>query len=125
MTDKNAFNQIDLDALLEQEGKVPVQPSDGLMSRIIQDADQLADQHNTTLVRHSTPNTGGFWHRILAGLGGWPAFAGLATATVAGIWIGYASPVSVGSLSSGLILSDASYALEDFMPVFSDFQEEG
>ncbi|MEE9426778.1 MAG: hypothetical protein V3V25_01400 [Paracoccaceae bacterium] len=125
MTDNNAFEQIDLDALLEQESKVVVQPSEQLMSRIIQDADHTADQLNSTLIRRTTPDTGGFWRRILLGLGGWPTFAGLTTATLAGIWIGYASPDSVSTLSSGLIISDASYELADFMPVFSDFQEEG
>lgn len=56
------------------------------------------------------PRARGGW---LAALGGWPALTGLATATVAGLWIGVADPATVGDLAFGGL--DSGYDFSGFM----------
>lgn len=64
-------------------------PSESMLARILADADQVR-----TTPRHqwaSRPLTA----RLRDLLGGWPAMAGLATAAMAGLWIGAALPERV------------------------------
>ncbi|MGI1663541.1 dihydroorotate dehydrogenase [Palleronia sp. KMU-117] len=51
----------------------------------------------------------------LAAIGGWPAVAGLATATVAGLWIGYAQP-HLGAMTLGTGTDEATYDLGGLLP---------
>lgn len=44
----------------------------------------------------------GFWSQLIATIGGWPALAGLATAGVAGLWIGAVPPAMLQTLASDL-----------------------
>ena len=54
---------------------------------------------------------------FLASLGGWPALAGFATATLAGVWIGAAAPVGIDPLgyvgAGGLAFADLSTGYGD------------
>lgn len=51
----------------------------------------LSDAHDTAASRESTPRVP-LWRRIWNDLGGLPLLTGLATATLAGLWIGGTSP---------------------------------
>jgi hypothetical protein len=42
------------------------------------------------------------WRRFADALGGWPALGGLATAGVAGFWLGYAPPEAAADLGAAL-----------------------
>lgn len=42
------------------------------------------------------------WSQLIATIGGWPALAGLATAGVAGLWIGAVPPAMLQTLASDL-----------------------
>lgn len=52
---------------------------------------------------------------VLAAIGGWPAMAGMLSATLAGLWLGFASPDTLG----GVIGFGADYTVGDFMPALS------
>jgi hypothetical protein len=66
-------------------------PSDALLARI--DASASREAIIPAAPATSTaPAVRGFF----AALGGWPVMAGLATAAIAGVWIGYSSPSLAG-----------------------------
>ena len=72
------------------------QPSGALMARILADADRESEARSAA-ARLVEPSPGRL-RAVLAALGGWPVLAGLATATMAGVWIGVAQPMGVDPL---------------------------
>ena len=48
---------------------------------------------------------------IVAALGGWPAVGGLATAAIAGVWIGFSPSLGVGTAVSGAVMDPAEEVL--------------
>ncbi len=88
MTDPN--NDM-LDDLFAQARAVAPQPSDALVARVLADAGNVA---RAEPVPNADPQIGIF-ARFMELIGGWPAVGSLAAATVAGIWVGVAPPVSV------------------------------
>lgn len=61
---------------------------DALMNRMIADAAAVAAARAPAASIATTPA----WRRVFVAIGGWPALAGLASATAAGVWIGVALP---------------------------------
>lgn len=100
-------------------------PSSELMARIVADAEaELAARERP---QAPMPRATG-WRRLMGALraiGGVPALAGMVTATVAGVWLGFATPDSLNTLSGGLLLTDTttatSYDLEDMLPGYASF----
>lgn len=90
------------------------------MARIMADA---AAQAAPVAAPAAVPRRGAF-AALLATIGGWPAAAGLATAAVAGLMIGYAAPDTLGDLSGGY-LEISDYRIEDLMPSYGDLLGEG
>lgn len=80
-----------------------------LMQRILADAAAVAAApHGVAEVMTARP---GLFRSAWAALGGWPAVAGMVTATLAGVWLGFARPaVMTDMLSFG-----TQYTLSDFM----------
>ncbi|WP_432447855.1 hypothetical protein [Aliiroseovarius marinus] len=101
-------------------------PSDALMSAILADADRLQPQPKKLERDAEMPVKQGAVKAILSAIGGWPSAAGMVTATVAGVWIGFAQPVQLELLSGGLVLSgtysedQTDYSLEDLAPSYLD-----
>ena len=81
------------------------EPSDALMARILADADREAECRYLALRPATT--SGGKLRAVLSAIGGWPVLAGLATATLAGVWIGVAQPLGVDPM--GVIGRTASF----------------
>lgn len=80
-------------------------PSDDLMARILGDAEAVQAATAVTAAQPPSVRPAGILAAFLAALGGWPAVAGLASAAMAGVWIGAASP----DLVNGLVgLNDTS-----------------
>lgn len=52
----------------------------------------------------------GILGQMLAAIGGWPAMAGLATAGVAGLWIGIAPPAALADVAGTLTQGVAGFA---------------
>lgn len=119
----------DLNLLFDAaRAEAPV-PSADLLSRIMADADAM--QPVPQAVPEPAPKTGWFT-RLVDGVGGWPALAGLATATVAGVWLGYAAPGQIGTLTETVWSTQAAgtgsngYDVVDMFPSFEGiFVEEG
>lgn len=123
MTDKDRIDEGELDRLLAGAADNAPAPSQDLMARIMADADGVADGFAPAVPEVSSPVRPGFFATLMKSVGGWPAMAGLATATVAGIWIGYGTPEALNDLSAGYL--GASYDLGDFMPSINLILEEG
>jgi len=87
------------------------EPSDALLARVLDDATQVqaAQAAEATSSGAETAREAGMWRQVLHGLGGWPALTGLATATVAGIWIGL-SPAS--GIDAYLDPGDPAYVVD-------------
>lgn len=87
------------------------QPDAALHARIMADADAVLKARAPSVPRPSV------WRGILAALGGWPTFAGLATATVAGVWIGVSPPDMVAPWIDTQTV--------EYLPGFDALLEEG
>lgn len=83
----------------------PAQPSEALMARVL----AQARAHQPVPAR-AAPRLS--LRRMLRDLGGWPAMAGLAAATVAGLGVGLAAGLAVPDLIPGLSAADESYLVD-------------
>lgn len=104
----------------------PALPED-LAARMLADAE--AEQAARAAPPAAAPAPRPGWlARTFAGIGGWPALAGFATATVAGVWIGMSPPALVASeaayYTSGGGAAEDLY-LVDTMPAFDQLALEG
>ena len=86
VVDDNEMNQRLMRVLLEAEG---------FEVRIAGDAMEAMPRAATPVA--AAPRRGGF----LSLIGGWPSMAGLVTATVAGVGIGFASPEAITDYALG------------------------
>ena len=59
------------------------------MARVLADAQATQAGHAPVPQRKQASS---YWQDFLRAIGGWPAMAGLATATVAGVWLGVSPP---------------------------------
>ena len=120
-----------LESLFEAgRAEAPV-PSQDLMARILADA-QANMPAPAPIVRAARPVRRGLLAGLLAAVGGWPSVATMATATVAGIWLGFAQPDTLNTLSGGTLLpgsAEAAYEVDDLVPSYGSFDglltEEG
>ena len=89
----------DLDGLADG---APVASSD-LMARVLADATAVQATFGAADVAEAPARALSVWAQIGAALGGWPAISGLATATVAGVWIGVSPPAQLSTQVSPLL----------------------
>ncbi|MCK0142472.1 hypothetical protein [Aliiroseovarius sp. F20344] len=121
-TDKQPLLDSELELFFNAARKADVEPSADVFNAIIADAEAQLSAVETLPVVGQGSQEGGWLQSIFSAIGGWPAAASLASATVAGVWIGFTQPVQLETLSGGLVLSgdytaaDTSYALEDLAP---------
>lgn len=94
----------DLFALAQDVGRESMPET--LVDRITQDA-ILARRTPVEVNAHSS-----LWARLEEALGGWPTFSGLATAAVAGLYVGFADPALLQSLG----FEGATETVADFLP---------
>lgn len=124
--DKDRMNTRDDDLGLEaffEAGRqdAPV-PSDALMAAILSDAQ--AHQPSPQAIPAARPQRRSFWQELKAQIGGWPALAGMATATLAAVWVGFAAPGQLEVLSGGIVLAgdyttaEILYSPEDLSPSY-------
>lgn len=89
-----------LDAMFAQARSQDVTPSEGLLDRVMMDADSvLAASEVPPAEAVAGPSWGAMF---LEAIGGWPSLSGLAAATVAGLWIGISPPAALSDVSAGL-----------------------
>lgn len=104
-----------------QTPQVPVD----LMARVLGDAEMAQPRAARHFAAFATPPKPGFWAGLLAAIGGAPALAGLSTAALAGLWIGFAQPVAVTSVADVLLADNVAVEPLDIMPAYDDFLTEG
>lgn len=86
------LNDRGLEALFAAgRGQAPV-PSDALMARVLADAEAEMVRPSVAVMPRPAARTGIF-AAVIASVGGWAGLGGLATATAAGVWIGFAGLV--------------------------------
>lgn len=112
----------DLDDLFAQLRSTPPEPSVALLARIAGDA----GTHQPRPAMPVRPKARvGFWAGLADVLGGKVAMTGLATATIAGILIGYTQPLPVTGLGDGLWLDASALEAVELIPDFDAFLVEG
>lgn len=134
-----------LDALfngmIDAGRRAPAEPSGALLARVLSDALAVQDARSPAAAgraaRLSVPprpasrvSMPGFWQSILAGLGGWAAVGGLATATIAGLWVGFSPPAALAGIADGVLgTAFATISTEvdqvDLLPSFDSYLTEG
>ena len=101
-----------LEAFFQEARTEAARPMPGdLLARVMADAEALRPGRKQPLVRRIA-------QRLSDGFGGWPAMAGLATATVAGLWFGFSWPAATDALAGGalgLTAGVADYPLDDLI----------
>lgn len=100
----------------------PVSPS--LMERVVADAMVEADRR-ALFAGQRRAAAPGLLARALATIGGWPAAAGLVTATAAGVWIGAVQPEALGDLAYAWVEGDTLYDYSELMPGLDALGAEG
>ena len=110
----------DLDDLFATARSTPLAVSAALTARVMADAQRL----QPVTVRPVAPKSR-FWAGFLSAIGGAPAVAGLSTAALAGLWIGFAQPVGLVSVTEILLAGTALAEPLDVMPAYDDFLTEG
>lgn len=109
----------DLDDLFTGlKARTPAAP-DALMGRVLADAAALQPQRAAPPRRAKT----GFWSSFAAMFGGAGAIAGLASAAVAGLAIGFVAPTPADALTASLWGGSADTAV-DLIPSFDEVLTE-
>lgn len=110
--------QDDLDDLLATAARRPALPSETLMERVL--ADALALQPQAPALRPAPPVGGrGVLSWLASVFGGPPALAGLGTAAIFGLALGYYSPATLDYLTG------TSAVAADFFPEADFLTTEG
>ncbi len=121
MADKDIENN-DLALFFDAAKEMPPTPPNGLMRRVLDDA--IATQPDVVALRRP-PLLIRRWHEFARAVGGWPAMAGFATATVAGVWLGVMPPAVLPDATSAYLdLGDNSYLVDAAPDLGFDFFEE-
>ncbi|SLN23250.1 hypothetical protein [Pseudooctadecabacter jejudonensis] len=89
----------DLDDLFADLAAEDVPVSDALLDRVMMDADAVLA---ASAPQAPAPVAQGLGAMLLEAIGGWPAFGGLAAATVAGVWLGVSPPAALSPLTESL-----------------------
>jgi len=119
-TEHPMLDEAALEAVFEAARAEAPPPSEALLARIVADAETTAAGRERP-ARAARPRRAGLIAAAIGALGGWPALAGMVTATAASVWLGFAAPDELNTLAGGLLLSDdtglaTSYELDDIVP---------
>lgn len=116
MTEKDEFG---LDAYFEAGRKTADVPTVALLGRIMADAEAQLVGPDPVAPR------AGFFASLRDAIGGWPTLAGLVTAGVTGVWIGFSQPAGLDLVAEQIWGADDATYLVDLLPAFGDDLEEG
>ena len=125
MTDHHDHNKDPdgLDAFFDAARRTTPRLSDEALARMTSQALSVQADVTRSMAVARPERRPGILSQLLAVLGGWPAMAGLATAGVAGLWIGAVPPAglvnlaaSVGALGSA---AEDDLYLVDALPGFT------
>lgn len=94
-------------------------PSAALMDRI------MADAVAQNAPRKVTPARPGMFASLIEAIGGWPTLAGMTTAGIVGLWVGFSQPAGLDAVAEQLLGADDTSYLVDLVPAFGAEIEEG
>ncbi|MCV6824977.1 MULTISPECIES: hypothetical protein [Halocynthiibacter] len=118
---KTPEKPIDLDGFFAAEKQAVNEPSTDFMARVLRDAEDIQDAFAP---QAPSPKPKPIWEALIGAIGGWRSVAGLATATIVGVWIGVSPPESLDGLASFVWSEDAvSYA--EYLPNYDYTLLEG
>lgn len=120
MTEKNETTDFLEDLFAEVRVERDAEPvSAELLSRVLDTA--LEMQPGPTRLDMAPSENAGVLKQMLGALGGWPSLSGLAVATLASVWIGFAAlPDLLNTGVAGVLGADAEIYLA-YLEDFSDF----
>lgn len=125
MTNDQYLKDTELEALFAVVVDQVPEPSSALTARILADADMIASAQSEAKKVRAAPARQNWFDGFLRAVGGWPAVGGLVTATVVGVWIGYAPPAAFDGIAETYLATDTGYDLIDFMPTYEAVMDEG
>lgn len=108
----------DLDDLFASARARAPEASPAFLGRVLEDAYALQPEAATAApAPAAAPAPVGIWARLAAALGGSMALAGVATAGVAGVWLGFAPPATLSPLADSLLTGGATASVGvDLLP---------
>lgn len=112
----------DLDDLFATARQQPAGVSAALMARVLSDADDLQPRNDALPARKGRA---GFWAGFVAAIGGAGGVVGLSTAAMAGVWIGFAQPNALTTVTDRFLPDETVSGTVDVLPGFDDFLSEG
>ncbi|NUB46305.1 dihydroorotate dehydrogenase [Fertoebacter nigrum] len=118
----------DLDDLFADLRVVRAEAPASLLMRVLEDAELHQPQ---PVALRAAPAPRRLWSLLAGGgLGGGGVLAGLATATLAGFWIGFAQPLPVTTLTAALwqqetLADDEGLDLVELIPTLDTYLPEG
>ncbi len=118
----------DLDDLLALAAMHPPAPSAALMDRVTADALALQPQPFAaprSAVARAAVARPGLWSRLVEMLGGPAAMAGVTSAALFGVALGYLDPTTMDILAYGQGLDQAETEAVDFFPSVDFLMTEG
>lgn len=119
MTERHP-DEIDLERLFAAERAAPPVPSAELLARVLADAQDALRPRKA-----ARPTLGQRLAGVIRDLGGWPTIAGLATAGIAGLWIGIDPPPVLRDTVTAFWAADGMDYLVDLAPDDLFSPEEG
>lgn len=123
MTDKDRDNVMLDDLFRAARGEARSQgASPDLLARVLADAE--THQPAPQALASVAPRGRGRWAQFLSAIGGWPSVSGLAAATVAGVWIGFAATSTVLPYGLTALSGQGAESYLSYMTA-GDFSEEG
>lgn len=106
MTDKHANDRLDdlaLEAFFAAGREAAPEPGVAFLARIAAQGEAVqAERMSAALappVRRDGAPRGGLFAALAAAVGGWGAFGGMATAALAGLWIGFAGSETLAQVA--------------------------
>lgn len=124
MTEMNDKHNLDDFFQAAQQAQAPA--SEALMARVLQDALVVQAENAAQDVTPERAGRTGLLAGLFAALGGWPAVAGLGTAAVAGLWIGFSPTLGLGdAVNTALGVQSTDTMLGDYATAFDFAFEEG
>jgi hypothetical protein len=118
------MQETDLESLFATARAGRPSPSADLIARITADADAVQAAFRPAPARLRPRR----WSGWIAAMGGTGVLAGLATATLAGLWLGFAQPAPVPTLTQTLsdaFAADAGLGAVELIPSLDAFGLEG
>ncbi len=123
-----------LDAAFAAARAMAPAPSERLLSRVEADAlrvaaARVAAEREAVRPKPAQPARAGFWRGLSEAIGGRRALAGLITATLAGVWLGFSPPTPLAGLtqmvSQSVLGSAAAVEGLDLIPTFDSVLNQG